>query len=404
MPISAGLAPAARLLAGSLGPGIRTLAKNVANGAAFETGRKLVDAAFGFWLEYSDNNPYDTPYKPGICQIPYSVVVTYRILTPGGSSQDGVFTAEAVVWGPIGTASVQKTLLPGPPAQNIFRIFLTHYGATNQAPTGPQKTQIAGPGSAPSLAQISVLNVESSPFPPGASGECPILPPAPPYRPEDFTTDIDITYPGPSGTPITIPFTAVVGLFYVKADLSLNMPVTFNIKPTLNANLTANFKVQGTLNLDTGDFEVDWITGDEPNTPPPALPPASRPPLAPIGNPAPPKPPSIPDETPDPEDEVPGAELVGVIVTSTFNSAKGTVSLIGQTDNPDIYVPTIGYVSFAVRTGDGSVGWTNDIPIKNLRAYIPVPFNSKAVSVKGTPKPEFTWALTPVYSKVLQLA
>lgn len=404
MPLAPGLVVATRALAGSLGPGVRTLAGNVARGAAWETGRRVADLLYGLFLEYGDENPYDQPFRPGVCQIPYAATVTYLVLTPGGSPFDGTFTSTSIVWGPIGRAGVRRTAQPGPPAAFQFFIDLTHYGPINVSPSGPQRTQVAGPGSILEKSNVSILNVQAVPWPIGTVESCPTLPPAPPYRPEDFTTEIDVTYPGPGGANITLPFTAVIAPFFIKNDLSLNMPVTFKLNPKITNNLDADFEVKVDFNLDTGDLEFDWGDDFEPPITPPSLPPATRPPFTPGPRPTPPKPPSIPDVTPPTPEEREGGELIGALVTTLTGENARKVTTIFQESNPDILVPSVGHISFAIDLGDNRIGWTPDIPIKNMRCYIPVPFNSKAVEVKGTPQPGYTWEITPIYTKVLQLA
>lgn len=404
MPLAGGLVVASRALASSLGPGIRTLAGNVAKGAAWESGRQVANFLYGMFLEHSDLDVYNTPFSPGICQIAYGVTVTYRIQTPGGSVLDGTFEAEAVVWGPIGRASITQATQSGPPVRKIFSVELTHYGPINQPPSGPQKTRIAGPGSAFELSEISVLNVESVPFPPGASGECPVLPPAPPYRPEDFTTDIDVTYPQPNGPIVNIPFTAIIAPFIVSNNLTLQMPITFKLNPNITNNFKADFEVDVLFDLSTGDMQYDWGDDVEPPSPQPTLPPATRPPFTPGNEITPPKPPSIPDPEPLPPEDREGGELIGALVTTTSGTSARKVSTIFQDGNPDILVPSVGHISFAIDAGDGRFGWTTDLAVKNMRCYIPVPFGCKATDVRGTPQPGYTWVITPIYTKVLQLA
>lgn len=401
MPLSVGLAAASRVLASSLGPGIRTLAGNVAKGAAWESGRQVANFLYGMFLEHSDLDVYDTPFAPGICDIAYGVTVTFRVQTPGGSALDGTFTAGTVVWGPIGRAGVLESQDPGLPSRKIFFIELTHYGPNNLPRSGPQRTTIAGPGGAFNESEVSILNVEAVPFPAGASGECPVLPPAPPYRPEDFTTDIDVTYPQPNGPLVTIPFTAIIAPFFVSNDLTLKMPITFKINPNITNNFKADFEVKATFDLSTGETEYNWGDDIEPPVAPPSLPPATRPPFTPGNEITPPKPPSIPDPTPLPPEDREGGELIGALVTVTSGSNAKKVSTIFQNDNPDILVPSVGHISFAIDAGDGRFGWTSDLVVKNMRCYIPVPPGCKATDVRGTPQPGFTWVITPIYTKVL---
>lgn len=353
---------------------------------------------------YCNKDPYTQPFKPGLCSIRYNVTITYRISGHPITQFNGTFTKFSFVWGPVGTASFTVQDVDDPGGRTLLSISLSSFGDANGSQLSAPVRLSFPPEEFHTLATCVILNTESIPAngsdDPNCGGTYPVVP----YRPEDHTYRVPIPYTPPGGVSITLPFTAIVGLFYVDANLNLNMPVSFKLDATANIALNFNFEFEGNLNLTTGDTNIKWIEGDQPNQPPPSLPPSSRPPITSPTNPAPPKPPSIPDATEDPQDAINGRELIGVIVTSTFKNDNRTVSSIVQGDNPDIQVPAVGYVSFAIKAGDGSVGWTNDIPVKNLRAYIPCPFNSRAIKVTGTPKPEFTWTLTPIYERVLQLA
>lgn len=353
---------------------------------------------------FCEKDPFAEPFRPGLCAQVYGVTVTYRIDTPAGFAGDGTFTAFATLWGQIGSATVQRTTLQNEDPSDRFEIFIGHYGPGNQARGAFRRERIAGPGACREKSNVTILSVRSEADPGGGAGICPVLPVERPYDPVEYTYPINLPYSPSPGVNITIPLVAVVGIFYVNASGNVIMPVTFNVRPTFNTNIKANFKFQANINLNTGETQVEFEPGAEPNTPPLPLPPASRPPFAPPNRVTPPKPPSIPDLEVEPDEEPPGSKLIGVLVTSEYNDLGKSVSVIPQGDNPDLQVPSIGYVAFAIDAGNGQLGWTSDIPVKNLRAYIPVPFNAVARAVRGTPKAEIAWTLTPIFEQVLQLA
>lgn len=390
-------------LACAAAQGYRTLTQNSPSASLFLGG--AIPEIGSYLLErlYCNKDPYTEAFKPGRCPIRYFVKVTWKSEGSPVTAQNGTFTVNTSAWGPIGQATVRIADGGPGPGDDRFFLDLVNYGPDNLSRGQQVNSQIAGPGQKWNLQTITVLNTEATPLDPGADNNCGIQPDPPPYRPEDFTFPAPITYTPPGGADITIPFTAIVGLIYVDADLNVKMPVTFNVNPTANLNTNINFEFNATLNLNTGDVEVDFIPNGPGSPEPPALPPTSRPPITSPTNPAPPRPPSIPDAEPDPEDAEEGRQLVGVIVTSEFTSPNPNASTIFQGDNPNIQIPNLGYISFAIRTSSGAVAWTNDIPVKNLRAYIPVPENTTAIRAAGTPKRDVSWVLTPVYEKALVL-
>lgn len=80
----------------------------------------------------------------------------------------------------------------------------------------------------------------------------------------------------------------------------------------------------------------------------------------------------------------------------TTTHLDGNETTLEQQDNPAIYIPATGYVQFLIQVGNSSA-WTNDIAVKNLRAFIPCPWDAGAVEVKGTPRYGNQFTVTPVY-------
>lgn len=221
-----------------------------------------------------------------------------------------------------------------------------------------------------------------------------------PWSPGDFTFDDNITYTNNDGLDITIPVVAVIAPININLNGELNIPVNFNFDVPFNINPEFNFS-----------FDVDFPIGGgqprinpQPRNPPPKLPdgvrdiddpndfePITPPPSAPPGTEPPPK-----EEKPD----EPEAVIRAVLVTVTNVSADSRVGLLTQESNPDILVPNAGYINFAIGVGNSSIGWTEDIPVKNRRHFIPCPWIGGAFAVRGTPRDGVTWELTPIYDEV----
>jgi hypothetical protein len=373
------------------------LANALIGGAIPQLGSYLMERLF------CNKDPISDPFTPGNCDYGYNVTVRIRISgspTPGDNRDLSIFWQK---WGPIGTATYRRVEEGEIGGRQLLFIDATDRGfVADGQPQAYGKREIAGPISFHALATCVILGITATPIDPNADLNCGGNPPVPPYQPEDHTYPININFDIDSVS-YNLPFTAVVGLFYVDADLNLKMPVTFDIDPTFNANLTFAPKFTATLNLTTGNTEINWFEGDG-GPPPNQLPPSSdSPPITRPDN-QPPSPPDGIDSPPsDPDDVEAGRILIAVLVTVT-QAAPNRVTKIFQDGNPDIYAPNLGFVSFAYRTSGGAVGWTNDIPVKNLRAYIPAPVQTGAVEVRGTPGPGVTWALTPVYRQQTLLA
>lgn len=174
---------------------------------------------------------------------------------------------------------------------------------------------------------------------------------------------------------------AAFGVNYIDADLNVN------------ANIDLNVPIDfGGFNFDFGGNrdEQPAPTGD--GCPPPkpddadpeAEPPASE----------------DPDETGEDDPVDPNAPVIRAVVVTVRNSSQAAdMGIIQQEDNPDILIPNAGFVSFQIRV-DNTVAWTSDIPVKNIRNFIPCPWDRGAIDVRGTPRPGVVWTLTPVLSKL----
>ena len=377
------------------------------NGTAFPLG--FTGGAIAQLLAYKtsslfcNKNPYDAPFKPGLCPIRYRVTITYQITNHPFPQFNGTFTKQTLVWGEVGSATYRRRSDGGGGSRELLNIGLTAYGSGDFPRLTAPVTEFFPDEEFNRLARIVILNVEATPFDPLEGPGCIVNNEPSPYDPANFTYNINVDVDVDGGNSYTIPFVAVIGQLFVDADLNLNMPFTF--KPSLTANLNLDFEPEfnATLNLSTGDTKIDFDYGD--NFIPPSSPgddagdkPGIRPDV-----PIPPKPPAVPDAVPDPEDEAAGRTIIAAIVTTTSQGQPTRLTVIGQDNNPDVWAPNVGLIAFAIQTETGEVAWTNDIFVKNERAYIPCPAPEGAIAVRGTPQLGNVWTVTPVYkaSKLL---
>lgn len=196
----------------------------------------------------------------------------------------------------------------------------------------------------------------------------PVPPPIPPYIPSPTT--INISYE--NNQQITVSEDVDITVFSPKVNLigGIFAPVTvagntFNLVGT--AELSPEFK----LNLSP---KINIRLGGG-NTDDPA--------------PNPDKP--IPEPEPD-EDEI--RVIVGAVVTAT--SVSDRQDFLPQNDNPDIAIPNLGYIAFYILVNDDAA-WTADIPIKNVRSYIPCPVTTGAVDVAGSSRSGVELTIQPVW-------
>lgn len=368
------------------------LAGALLGGAIPEIGSYLLERL------YCPRDPYDEPYRPAPCPIEYGVTVTWQITGHPNPALNTNYERFGRVYGPIGTASWARQDVDEPGGRQVYFISLVHNGfVVPPAGQSPTRQPWSGPGEFDELARLVILGVNAVPVDPLADNECLEDRRDTPYDPADYTYDIDIVY-DIGGPNIIIPFIAVVGLLYVDADFNLKMPVTFNLRPTLNFSPSFNFNFQADLNLTTGDTEINWYTDRAPGQPPSPIPPAPRPPAPSPTGPAPPVPPGIPEPEPAPDDPEGARVIVAALVTSTVDFPNNEATEILQGDNPNLFVPSLGVISFASRSDITSFGWTTDLPVKNLRSYIPCPIPEGASAVKGTPRTGVEWVITPIYA------
>lgn len=205
--------------------------------------------------------------------------------------------------------------------------------------------------------------------------------------PDPTGDDIDITYENNEGDTITNNFNITFGSAYLDIDSQINLPVT------ITNNDDSDFSINANLNFNSGN--LNFYVGN------PAYPPGSgRPPKDSYkpGGDLPPVPPSVvaPIPVPFPPDGEAQTEDIIAAVMVTVDEIPPDITQIFQGENPDIFAPNLGYLNFAVAVGETSA-WTADIPVKNLRQFVPCPWDAGAIDVKGTPRPGVNWTITPVY-------
>lgn len=337
--------------------------------------------------------PPAPPFGGGQCSTKYKVRIRYNATnTVINEPVTGFY--ENNYWGPIGGLVVTKPSVTYNP--NGSDVALKCYGRGSD-PT-PLPVQVAF-NVASQPWNDTVWSIESITRLDGQPDNCgdpaPIVPP---YNPNDFSIDTDITYTNKDGIDITIPVGIIIAPVKIDADFNLTVPVKFTFSPNFYFDPTFNFNVDVDLNMGGGDDRISppYVP---PNEPPRGTPPSSDDPDDYFPSPSPPDPPT---ETPDPPAPDPGDPprrvIRGVLVTVGSISDNAKPTQIGQAENPDIFAPALGYVSFQIRLGNGSGGWTSDIPVKNIRNLIPCPWGGGALSVKGTPTLGVTWTLTPIYA------
>jgi hypothetical protein len=166
--------------------------------------------------------------------------------------------------------------------------------------------------------------------------------------------DVDITIFAPQvniGGAIFAPITIAGNTFNLVGTVELTPEFKLNVSPEINVNL-GNGNTDETLPGPDGDF---------------------------------------PEPTIDPNER---RVIVGAIVTATDVSPR--VDFLPQDGNPDVGIPNLGLVSFYVTTPEGTA-WTADIPIKNVRTYIPCPVAGGATDVAGTPRAGILLDVQPIW-------
>lgn len=246
----------------------------------------------------------------------------------------------------------------------------------------------SGAGGSPGIYTYTVLPTvieRVDGLPDTCGNPAPVIPPIPPGA---NTVNQPVTYNNYQGDTVTNNYGFTFGYAQFNANGTVNVPVSVRV----NAN--PRFDFTGNVNLNSGDFNINL--GDPANpiggggdSAPDVVPPEDTPDLPPDLPPSDPVPPVEPDK---PERR---KILRGCIVTTTVIPSNQTE--IFQSENPNIYVPDLGFISFLVQVGN-KTAWTQQIKVNNIRQIIECPWINGAIEVKGTPRPNCEFTITPLYT------
>lgn len=321
------------------------------------------------------------PFSGGQCPIDYRVEYAFEYSIN--------YDASTPTYTP-GTSTIN--FVPGPisgaraiiaPNRSTGNIVIDRAGGTT-----------AGFGTSGAPGTIDIRNVRITSVTPQSGGtpdNCGSLPPQVPsgITIDDSTVTNNITYTNNDGVDVTVPVVLAFGYANVDINGELNIPVAVQ----LDLNPVVNFN--GQFNLRTGDFNVNLGNPDSPfggNGPcggDPVPDPDQPDPTLPL-------PPSDPIPPSNPDRPIKRKILRGCRVVTTVLNGKQTE--LNQVDNPDIYIPAIGYVNFLVQIGEGTA-WTADIAVKNTNQIIECPWIGGAIDVRGTPSFNNNFIVSPIYTQ-----
>lgn len=357
---------------------------------------------FGNWITRSlCNRPPsgNDPYGPQTCyrkRYRISYRINYRDLDET-TPIDLVATSTVEVWGPL-RGYVWD--IQGQNGRGPATLRCNH--GDGLTPDGIQQTVMYG-NSSPGDGDFRFTIISVTDLTPSTSCTGPLIDPEVPFMPPDWTIENDYTYEDNNGNSFTVPLVFVYG--QLKIDVTGNISIPVNITPKVNINIDPTFNFPIDIDIPIGGGEPII----QPRTPPPTAPPDTSDPSIPKEDdfepfPTPPsKPPDVPDPTdPSTPDAAQRCVIKGAIVTTISITPTASPTVIGQDNNPDIYAPSLGYINFAYRIGNGAIAWGNDLPVKNKRHFIEVSWPAGAVDVKGTPKPGVVWSITPVWECTTQ--
>ena len=100
-------------------------------------------------------------------------------------------------------------------------------------------------------------------------------------------------------------------------------------------------------------------------------------------------------EEEQPEEEQPEEEVVAATVTILERLETTKLTTMFQSENPDIYIPALGYINFKYEIG-GNTYWSSDIPVKNEFQITANPLPFPAIGVAGTPYGGIRWRVSPL--------
>lgn len=316
------------------------------------------------------------PFSGGQCPIRYGPIEyqwTYE------SSTEGPRTSFDNFRGPLRFSSPERD-----EGTNVTRVFITHFGkntpAVSPSPITEQFSSVATIDPE-ETASFTINSIGTLGGLPDDCGDPPI--PVPVRRLPTPVTVNNFNYIDNSSNVINLgDVNFQVGFANINVDGRVYIPVQVQFP---DFNLDVDLNLNGEIDI---DVDIAFGGGKRPR-PQPTDPEVPDTPDTP--DPIPPLP-----DVPVPEDPNEERVIIGALVTSTITDPL-RASVIGQGDNPDIYIPKLGHINFLVRIRNGGVAWLSDIPVKNTKNLIPVDWPYGAVGVEGTPELGVSFDIQPVY-------
>lgn len=239
-------------------------------------------------------------------------------------------------------------------------------------------------------------------------------PPPPPPPPFPIEVDpFEVTYDDDDGNPVTINFSPVVYApvsvgngWRIPVSLTYNNPV-LNIPVRVRVNIrfdrdgdgnsrpVSDPETEGDRRPPTGDGDGDG-SGRQPED-------YSTPDYVPVN------PDTQPDNEPEPPlDDCPATRprpqnqvrVIRGVVVSVVNPGSRTSTIFpGSGGGLPIYAPGCGWIQFRVAINGFQTAWLSDIPVKNGRNVIPVPWEGGAVDWGFIPNGTDVQAvITPIFA------
>jgi len=196
-----------------------------------------------------------------------------------------------------------------------------------------------------------------------------------PDEPAPINVDIDVTYGPNNEFNITVP--VVLAPVFINAKGELNIPVTVKVSP--------NFNITGNLEIFPGfEFSPSFPRGDD---------------GGPITEPPPQNPTGPGTGDPEEPEEEPEEEplIIGVLVAAVAQS-EPRPSEIDQVSGPSIFAPRLATARFGKLIAN-QIFWSEDIPVKGLRSYVPCPFQFGADTVVVNAERGVGLSYSPVFSE-----
>jgi hypothetical protein len=290
-------------------------------------------------------------FEPGQCN-----GVRYRVnwsrITPAGTPVQQTLDS---LWGPI--EGIERRVLSNGRIQH--RIFSRGVWPLAIQPPGTPFTLLDEPP--PGSTEVKI---DSLVRPDGQPDDCGA--PVPQGGP---TGTADITYVDNSQTTNNITINISTGDPVADPDGGFSIPFGFAVG---NLNLDANFDVS----IDELAFNFGGEAGAEACCPTVDVNPEDA------------------DED-DPPPPTSDKRLWGIKVLSDVNLAESTATVIGDLDNPDLHLPDLGLVRFAIEFG-GQRGWTSGVRLQTVSQFVPVNAPTVAYDYAILRRPGVTYTVREV--------